>query len=516
MTEMIEKTEKNGVFTDEMIGEQLAASVDQRVGNVLGPVFVPAFQKRLPRRAKFRIVAASLCALTVLGVGTQQGLQVAKDRKPKELIVAADTPAAKSAEPRMVLRSERYSLQDFQRQTPDPTMGERLMLKKGAITLWLNIIDKSHAEAINGQAFRTPITIGTHAGKLTKAKEYWDISWVDQEFGVSASGRGPLDDSVLPALGRIEIRPDKRFVRESLPEGFVVKSIQQPKGYTVSYSDLQPKQTWDNVSIAVWQAGDGGIAGGSIDFAIADGATVSKVIRGTRNYQVVSYRAKTSEDRDNGQVDWEQDGYTISVFAPGSADEALALAEQVQPATKNEWRAVVASSADVSSQSVVLKKGSIDDDVKTKFRFEADPLQEADCRTLALRWLDSELGSCVSDSSKDAVRMLKVTNVEGKPVVFGVLSNESPENQVVRVTDAEGDVVGEEVAYDQRLINGRAFAFPLDPQAVAPFKVELFDFDRAWYSENFDKPDTGFVSDEAEPTQTLPLNLESVATQKES
>jgi hypothetical protein len=88
------------------------------------------------------------------------------------------------------------------------------------------------------------------------------------------------------------------------------------------------------------------------------------------------------------------------------------------------------------------------------------------------------------------------------------------ENQVVRVTDAEGDVVGEVVAYDQRLLKGRAFAFPLDKESVGPFTVELFDFDRTWYSENFDKNNEydSFVSDEAEPILQLPVSLESAST----
>jgi hypothetical protein len=72
---------------------------------------------------------------------------------------------------------------------------------------------------------------------------------------------------------------------------------------------------------------------------------------------------------------------------------------------------------------------------------------------------------------------------------------------VVRITDAAGDVVAEDVTLDQRNFTGRAFGLALPSDSVAPFTVELFDYDREWYQSGDQLPDT-YIRPGAKPLAT--------------
>jgi hypothetical protein len=500
-------------LTDEMVGEELRAAVDSRVDSVLGPsTSMPAFAKS-SKRGRSKLVAISLCALTVLGVGTRQGLQVAKDRKPKELIVASDTPATRSTEPRMVLRSDRYALANLQRNLLDPTFSEALQLTNKTTEIYLNVVSAAEFNARSQDPRTKPIQIGSNTGRIDRNDKWWTIAWTADGVGIVASGSGTPDDTLVDSFGLVKVQSDKRFAPESLPKGFNVKRVTQRVGYTVYYNDPK-REGYQNVAavgVSLFEEGDASMP--TLDGPKIDGLSISKAEHNGRSYVVTSYRRPAPSKEQDVRVYWRDGSYVVSFSAPGTFEEVLALADNVQPATASEWNAVIATSTDEDTRSTVLKKGRVDDEIGTRFALRADGVDSSDCRTIALRWNDSELGACLKDDSKELVRMLKVTNVEDRPVVFGILSDESPENQVVRVTDAEGDVVGEEVAYDQRVINGRAFAFALDDRAVGPFTVEIFDFDRPWYIENYDngKDDQSFVSDEAEPILQLPVGLEPAA-----
>jgi hypothetical protein len=510
---MTEELLSHPELTDEVVGEQLRAAVGYRVDSVLGPAVasIPAFTRPNQKRGRSKVVAMSMCALTVLGFGTRQGLQLAKDRKPKELIVASDTPLTKSTEPRMVLRSDRYVLANLQRNIPDPTSGEALQLTSKTTEIYLQVVSAAEFNARSQDPRTTPIQVGSNTGRIDRSDKWWTIAWTADGVGITASGSGTPDNTLVDSFGLLKVQGDKRFAPESLPKGFNVKRMTQRIGYNVYYDDPK-RQGFQNIvgiGVNLFEEGDGSMP--TLDGPKVDGLTVSKAERNGRSYVLTSYQLPAPSKAQDVRVFWRDGNYVVSFSAPGSIDDVLALADNVQPATASEWKAAMATSTDEESRSTVLKKGRVDDEVGTKFTLQADAVDSStNCRTVALRWNDLELGACLSDDSKELVRMLKVTNVEGQPVVFGILSDESPENQVVRITDAEGDVVGEEVAYDQRLLNGRAFAFPLDTRAVGPFTVELFDFDRAWYSENFDKTSENgsFVSDEAEPILQLPVSLE--------
>ena len=90
-------------------------------------------------------------------------------------------------------------------------------------------------------------------------------------------------------------------------------------------------------------------------------------------------------------------------------------------------------------------------------------------------------------------------------VVYGVDAPDERDNHVVRVTDAAGDVVAEDVTLDQREFTGRAFGLALPIDSVAPFKVELFDFDREWYQSGEELPDT-YVRPDSKPLATATVN----------
>jgi hypothetical protein len=491
-------------MTEEQIGERLHHAVDSRVNSVLGstPVSTPPLAMHSRGRARSKVVALAICALTILGVGVRQGIQVAQNEKTEEVVVARDTTAARGSEPRMVLRSSEYVPGDYRRIVPDPLFRDSVQLTSKSTEIHLYMAE---GQPFGGSTGGTkPIQIGSAVGSIRHDKQNWMIGWSISEFAVAAWGRGPLEDELVGALGRLRVGGDQKFAMESIPKGFRVKRVTQGSGYNADYRKPNRPGLQDSVQLSVLSSTDG-------SDGLDGDRTAAPVNRNGRSYSLAPQPPVTTEPIQQF-VSWREGNFVVSISAPGSAEEVLALADQVQPATTAEWKALLRTSTDETTKGVHLKRGQIDDELGTRFTLEADADgAPGECRTIALRWVDHALEACVKDDSKELVRVLRVTNVEGMPVVFGVLSNASPENQVVRVTDAEGDVVGEEVAYDALSIKGRAFAFPLDKRAVAPFTVEIFDFDRAWYSENFEKLDDAqtFVSDEAEPILQLPVSLEN-------
>ena len=89
------------------------------------------------------------------------------------------------------------------------------------------------------------------------------------------------------------------------------------------------------------------------------------------------------------------------------------------------------------------------------------------------------------------IRFAKATEVAGVPFVFGLATAESADGYVVRVVDANGDELSQDTTYEQEARDGYSFAVPLPNDAVGPFTVELYDFDREWYDSTFDDRDGG-------------------------
>jgi hypothetical protein len=490
-------------LTEEQIGDQLHHAVESRVNSVLGSVPVPAPSLTSRRRIRLRpkLLTLSICVLTFLGVGARQGIQMAQHEKAEELVVASDTTAARGSVPRMVLRSSEYVIANYQRHVKDLTYRDSARLTSRASKTPEAYLYLSADVAVSNNPAAKPLQIGKVAGTVELYKGSWMISWQIGELRVSASGRGSPSDALVDLLASVRVGNDQKFVRESLPNGFSVTPGSQPTdGYSIFYNEAKSSKFLNGLLLGVNVFDtDGPVLG----------LQVEQVSRNGRRYSVA--REPSVAGTTQTYAWWPEGTHIVSISVQGSTEEVLALADQVQPATAAAWKAVFRSTPDETSKTVRLRTGQIDDELGTRFTLEADADgAPGECRTIALRWVDHELEACVNDDSKELVRVLRVTNVEGLPVVFGVLSNASPENQVVRVTDADGDVVGEEVAYDALSINGRAFAFPLDKRAVAPFTVEIFDFDRVWYTENFEKLDDAqtFVSDEAEPILQLPVSLE--------
>jgi hypothetical protein len=491
-------------LTEEQIGERLHHAVDSRVNSVLGsvPVPAPSLAMHSAGRVRSKVLAISICVLTVLGVGARQGIEMAQNEKEEELVVASDTTAARGSVPRMVLRSSEYVIANYQRLVKDLTYRDSARLTSRAKKIPEAYLYLSADVVVSRNPAAKPLQIGKVAGTLERYNGSWMISWPLGELRVSASGRGSPSDALVDLLASVRVGNDQKFVRESLPNGFSVTPGTQPTdGYNIFYNEAKSSKFLNGLLLGV-------------NVFDADGPLlalpVEQVNRNGRAYSLMQEPSVAGTTQT--YVWWPEGTHIVSISVQGSTEEVLALADQVQPATAAAWKAVLRSSPYETEKPVRLRTGEVDDELGTRFTLEADVVgAPGECRTIALRWIDHEVEACVNDDSKELVRVLRVTNVEGLPVVFGVLSNASPENQVVRVTDAEGDVVGEEVAYDALSIKGRAFAFPLDKRAVAPFTVEIFDFDRVWYTENFEKLDDAqtFVSDEAEPILQLPVSLET-------
>jgi hypothetical protein len=208
---------------------------------------MPAFTRPNRNGGRSKVVAVSLCALTVLGFGTRQGLRLAKDRNPKELFVASDTPLTKSTEPRMVLRSDRNALANLQRNIPDPTFSEALQLTNKTTEIYLNVASAAEFVSQSQNPRTKPIQIGSNTGRIDRTTKWWTIAWTADWVGITASGSGTPDETLVASFGLVKVQSDQHFGPESLPPGFNVRRVTQRIGYTVYYNDPK-RQGFQNVA----------------------------------------------------------------------------------------------------------------------------------------------------------------------------------------------------------------------------------------------------------------------------
>jgi hypothetical protein len=128
--------------------------------------------------------------------------------------------------------------------------------------------------------------------------------------------------------------------------------------------------------------------------------------------------------------------------------------------------------------------------------------------SLTLHLAQQTFPYCIPANDSGPFRLLHARRVGDETLVFGVDAPDPRDNHVVRVIDAEGDIVAEDVTTDATGVDGRAFALTLPADSVAPFTVELYDFDREWFTAGETVPDS-FVRPGSAPIASNTVQVDS-------
>jgi hypothetical protein len=345
-----------------------------------------------------------------------------------------------------------------------------------------------------------PVTIGSTTGELAEDKtaNYITIRWTIDGQPVAGYGTdlGQSEADVLVALGQIRFVENKLVFERGTSKFSAVPLEDDPNFYGV---DFRGTKRGDFMSYSV-----------EIRPSYADDYLVNQptIKRGARTYYL--YPASSTI----GQASFDFGSARVNVSGPVTQDRLLAFADTITEATPDEWETIVAHNTmngptEIPSKNVLVD-GPLDEDNPSSAKFEFvvpsdDEQKQKECVTVIFTVKDQNKTSCIAKNSTDQFRLLETATADGVTVVYGVDAPDERDNHVVRVTDAAGDVVAEDVTLDQRNFTGRAFGLALPIDSVAPFTVELFDFDREWYQSSEELPDT-YVRPDSKPIATATVH----------
>jgi hypothetical protein len=344
-----------------------------------------------------------------------------------------------------------------------------------------------------------PVTLGGVSGELTEdsGSDLTTVRWtVDEKSIVGYGGLyGSAKAEVLVALGQIRVLNDKLVFERGTGKFSAVALEQDPNQYGVALTGIKNRAEQFFYSV-------------QIDPSYADDylANLKFTKRGNRTYYLLPANGGFS------QVSFRFGTASVYVSGQVTQDRLLDFADTIREATPKEWETVLAQkmqngpTAEEIPSNNLLVDGQLDEDNRASANFELavpppDEQKQKDCVTVVFTVKEQNKTSCIDKNSTEQFRLLETFTADGVTVVYGVDAPDERDNHVVRVTDAAGDVVAEDVTLDQRNFTGRAFGLALPNDSVAPFTVELFDYDREWYQSGEELPDT-YVRPGAKPLAT--------------
>jgi hypothetical protein len=348
-----------------------------------------------------------------------------------------------------------------------------------------------------------PVTIGGASGELAEDADtdQTNVRWTVDEQPILGYGRllGSAKAEVLAALGQIRFLNDKLVFERGTSKFSAVALEQDPNRYAVNLTGVKNRTEYVFYSVQK-------------DQSYADDYRAGQKFakRGNRTYYLIPTAGGFS------QIWFRFGPATIDVSGQVTQDRLLDFADTLREATPEEWETVLARNMqnglipeEIPSKQVLID-GTLDEDdrASANFLLAVPPPQEQkqkDCVTVVFTVKEKDETSCIAKNSTEQFRLLETFTADGVTVVYGVDAPDERDNHVVRVTDAAGDVVAEDVTLDQREFTGRAFGLALPADSVAPFKVELFDYDREWYQSGEELPDT-YVRPDSKPLATATVN----------
>jgi hypothetical protein len=471
----------SSLLTDDHVGSLLHDAVSSRVDRVMENTVAPA-RPVAARPRRRRLIVPVVAALSVVGVtgGVVHQLALRPTPSPVDVVVQADAAAA---EPRLVLRAPGFTAESYLpavMMTPAIDRPDTIYLRNGSRSFYVSISTPGSSFVFPEGSTKRSVAVGSAPGTLVQFNRGWSLDWTVDGVLLRGSGRRPPTDADLDVMGAVRTTSERNLSTAGpFPHGFSATLVErQEGGYLIGYrrdaSDSGP-----DYSLSVRP---------SPPF-VEDFFEDQKIVeRGGRRYAIESYDGKMAGPLLGAAVTFEVGPFVVSVFGPSTADSVLGIAEQVREATLEEWAEVQSLRMDSSgpSRPPALVDGDVDG---TPFSLTSPRAASGVCPKVIFRAEGTVLDECLPASGASEFRLLSSTVVKGRTVVFGV-SPSAGDNQVIRIVDAAGDVVAEDVTVDQDLIDGRAFAVDIPADAVAPFTAELYDFDRSWYVEADPEPDS--------------------------
>lgn len=333
------------------------------------------------------------------------------------------------------------------------------------------------------------VMVGNEPGNLEEntTQKLTTVQWKLGGRIISAWGMafGPARTELLAVLGQVRLAGDKlAFTPNANKFTAVPLELGQNNYYQIGFRPIKLRSNLDLISLTVSPASP------YLDDYLSQETTV---LRNGRKYSTFEMLSGPP----SSQVSFRLGTMIVDLYSQVPLDQLLQFADTIREATPAEWEAVLEREiADGETPTAhVLVDGQLDEDdpSSAKFEFIAPLVKDAakaDCVKVIFSVKDKDKTSCIAKNSTEQFRLLETVTADGVTVVYGIDAPDERDNHVVRVTDASGDLVAEDVTLDQRNFTGRAFGLALPNDSVAPFTVELFDYDREWYQSGDQLPDT--------------------------
>jgi hypothetical protein len=368
----------------------------------------------------------------------------------------------------------------------DPNQQGGLHLSNGSV--WIDVRLAPPQMAGLSPKSGQPVTLGGVSGELIEDSDsdLTTVRWtVDEKSIVGYGGLyGSAKAEVLVALGQIRVLNDKLLFERGTSKFSAVALEQDPNQYGVALTGIKNRAEQLNYSVQI-----------DPSYAADYLANLKFIKRGNRTYYLLPASGGFS------QVSFRFGTASVYVSGQVTQDRLLDFADTIREATPKEWEMVrerrfenEPTAEEIPSDNLLVD-GQLDEDNRASANFELvvpppDEQKQKDCVTVVFTVKEQNKTSCIDKNSTEQFRLLETFTADGVTVVYGVDAPDERDNHVVRVTDAAGDVVAEDVTLDQRNFSGRAFGLALPNDSVAPFTVELFDYDREWYQSGEELPDT--------------------------
>jgi hypothetical protein len=474
-------TKKLRTHTDDQLGARLGEAISARVEAIstmpLENVRVRALvvDRPLGRR---RWAALATAVFLVGGLGTAASIRVAQSHKPTRVQVVS--PTVDAALPHLVAHADGWRpvmYMSAAEMLPSPPQLSA-HVRNGRTWFDVTTTNGTGALPVELDPRVETIAIGAATGQMVKQGGSFFIVWNVGGQRFRAYGNGVPGQETLDALAAVPSDP-ARLVSTAFPHGFTA-TITEALGdrYQINYAPSANAQPLREVNISV----------SSRPQYFEDYMQGRKTIdRGGRRYYVQPTAGVTVND-----VVFRIGNAVVNVGASSSADDLLAFVDTITEATPADWAQIEALPSMMNGPGPygpppnVLVDGDIG---ATHYELITDDKGES-CTSLTLHLAKQTVPYCIPNSDADPFRLLHARAVGDETLVFGVDAPDPRDNHVVRVIDADGDIVAEDVTTDTHGIDGRAFALTLPADSVAPFTVELYDFDREWFTSGDTQPDS--------------------------
>ncbi len=471
--------------SDEIVGELVRNAVSGRVDRVLDGASAPTrplvVRGNLRRR---RLVVPVLAVLSAAGLTGGVVHQLAQRPAPSPVDVVVRTDAS-SDESRMVLRAPGLAPVQYASSEMMSLPGGRpdtIHLRDGSTSFDVSIVTRGSRFTFPDGVTVRSVAIGSVTGSLAQFDRTWALDWTTGGVSLRGSGRSVPNQATFDVLAAVGATSSKNLSTVGpFPHGFTATLVEpQVGGYQIGYRKDSSEHGADYYLSVV----------PNMRFAEDYRGGQKTVQRDGRTYSIDSFNLPGQDL--GATVSFEIGEVNILLSGPGKPAAVLALAEQVVVATPDEWTKILAlgTSFGAPNPPPPLLIGDVDG---TPYSLVASKASSGSCPKVVLRAEGTTLDACLASNEPSLFQVLSATVVNGRTVVFGVDAIRpagSGENHVIRIVDAAGDVVAEDVTIDQDLIDGRAFALDIPTDAVAPLTAELYDFDRAWYADADPEPES--------------------------